>query len=97
MRLYHTSMRGGLARACNSLRSALAPWRASLFRQAADQPLEIPREGPPLGRGINAEVEPVGIAAELRLQAGVGRPPQIGRHHHRRAAEAGKGTGRHAA
>ena len=51
----------------------------------------------PLGRGVKAEVEQVGIAAELHLKAGVGRSPQIGRHHHRRAAEAGKGTGRHAA
>jgi hypothetical protein len=64
--------------------------------QAAHQPLEIPLERTahrlvevvdveqqgPLRRGLEAEVEQVGVAAELHLQTRMIRPPQVGRHHH---------------
>ena len=49
-----------------------------------------------VGRGEGAEVGDVGVAAELRNEAGVGMAGEVGGHHGHGAAEEAEGAGGHA-
>lgn len=58
--------------------------------------VEVEGEGAFRG-GVQAEVEQVGVAAELHGEAGVGLGGEIGGHHGGRAAQEGEGGGGHPA
>jgi hypothetical protein len=74
--------------------------------QSLHVPLERPRVGlvevvevehqTPIGRGEEAEVRQMGVAAELDGQVGGGAGRQVGGHHRGRSSQEGERTGPHA-
>ena len=84
----------------------LASGKHQAGEEAAQIPLERTAQGLvevveieeqcPFRRGVVAEVEQMGIAAELNLHTAAGQRRQVGGHHRRRPAEAGEGIRGHA-